>query len=174
MKANSKLTGMPTVEMAFNTGRMLERVGGEKLGVEFDDIKFHKCVDLPYYHSTNKILFIPPDGEFELLTYHIKTNVKPLFSVVLENIFQSTTKLSYRLRLGSNFKASSTANDVKVLIPVPCDLITPSFKAQEGKVDYLADKNCLAWIMPTLKGEDFYVLEYEYNLPSLMSRKLNS
>lgn len=174
VKANSKLSGMPNVEMAFNTGRTLERVGGENLGVEFDDIKFHKCVDLPYYHNTNKVLFIPPDGQFELLNYYIKTNVKPLFSVAVETLFSSNTKYAYRLRLGSNFKASSTANDVKVLIPAPCDLLNPSFKAQEGKVDYLADKNCLAWSLPTFKGEDFYVLEYEYSLPTLVSRKINS
>lgn len=174
VKANSKLTGMPTVEMAFNTGRTLERVGGENMGIEFDDIKFHKCVDISYYHSTNKILFIPPDGQFELLTYYIKTSVKPLFSVVIETLFSSNTKYAYRLRLGSNFKTSSTANDVKLLIPVPCDLLNPSFKAQDGKVDYLADKNCLAWILPTFKGEDFYVLEYEYHLPTLVSRELKS
>ena len=174
VRANSKLSGMPTVEMAFNTGRTLERVGGENLGVEFDDIKFHKCVDLPYYHSCNKVLFIPPDGQFELLTYYIKTSVKPLFSVTVETLFSSNTKNAYRLRLGSNFKASSIANDVKVLIPVPCDLLSPSFKVTEGKAEYLADKNCFAWTLATFKGEDFYVLEYEYNLPTLVSRKLIS
>ena len=174
VKANSKLSGMPTVELAFNTGRTLERVGGENLGVEFDDIKFHNCVDLPYYHSSNKIRFIPPDGQFDLLTYYIKTNVKPLFSVTIDNLFSSSTKCSYRLRLGSNFKTSSTANDVKVLIPVPCDLMNPSFNTDEGKVDYMADKNCLSWSIPAFKGEDFFMLEYEYQLPTLVSRKLTS
>lgn len=174
VKTNCKLSGMPTVEMAFNTGRTLERVGGENMGVEFDDIKFHKCVDLPFYHSANKILFIPPDGQFDLLTYYIKTNVKPLFNVTMETLFLSSTKCSYRLRLGSNFKASSTANDVKVMIPVPCDLLNPGFKAQDGQVEYLPDKNRLCWTLPTFKGEDFYVVEYEFGLPTLVSRKLNS
>ena len=174
VRANSKLSGMPTVEMAFNTGRTLERVGGDNMGVEFDDIKFHKCVDLPYYHSANKILFIPPDGNFDLLTYYIKTNVKPLFTVSVETLFTSNTKCSFRLRLGSNFKASSTANDVRVLIPVPCDLLNPGFKAEDGKVEYLGDKNRFCWTLPTFKGEDVFVVEYEFSLPTLVSRELNS
>ena len=43
-----------------------------QLGIQFDDVKFHKCVNLYEYENNNKIFFTPPDGDFELMTYYIK------------------------------------------------------------------------------------------------------
>jgi AP-2 complex subunit mu-1 len=36
--------------------------------VELDDCRFHQCVRLNEFDSTRTISFIPPDGEFELMT----------------------------------------------------------------------------------------------------------
>ncbi len=175
VRANSKLSGMPTVELAFNNNSVLEMVGGhDKMGVELDDVKFHKCVEMPFYQSTNKILFIPPDGEFELLTYYIRTKVKSLFNLDVERLHSSKTKACYKIRISSNFKNKSTANDVSVFMPVPCDLIKPKFKHTEGKMEYLADKSCIKWKLDTFSGEEVFSAEYEYSLPTLASRKLNS
>ena len=38
--------------------------------VEMDDITFHQCVRLSRFDSERIISFIPPDGEFELMTYY--------------------------------------------------------------------------------------------------------
>lgn len=46
-----------------------------------EDVKFHQCVRLARFENDRTISFIPPDGEFELMSYRISTPVKPLIWV---------------------------------------------------------------------------------------------
>ena len=43
--------------------------------VELEDIKFHQCVRLSRFENDRTISFIPPDGEFELMSYRLNTHV---------------------------------------------------------------------------------------------------
>jgi hypothetical protein len=43
-----------------------------------EDVKFHQCVRLARFENDRTISFIPPDGEFELMSYRLNTQVKPL------------------------------------------------------------------------------------------------
>jgi AP-1 complex subunit mu len=51
------------------TGRSQSRVKS----VELEDIKFHQCVRLARFENDRTISFIPPDGEFELMSYRLNT-----------------------------------------------------------------------------------------------------
>jgi AP-1 complex subunit mu len=42
---------------------------GKGKAVELEDVKFHQCVRLTRFDSDRTISFIPPDGEFDLMTY---------------------------------------------------------------------------------------------------------
>lgn len=46
-----------------------------------EDVKFHQCVRLSRFENDRTISFIPPDGEFELMSYRLSTPVKPLIWV---------------------------------------------------------------------------------------------
>ena len=46
--------------------------------IEMEDVKFHQCVRLSRFENDRTISFIPPDGEFELMSYRLSTPVKPL------------------------------------------------------------------------------------------------
>lgn len=46
--------------------------------IEMEDVKFHQCVRLSRFENDRTISFIPPDGEFELMSYRLSTQVKPL------------------------------------------------------------------------------------------------
>lgn len=54
--------------------------------VEMEDVKFHQCVRLSRFETDRTISFIPPDGEFELMSYRLNADVKPLIftEVVIE------------------------------------------------------------------------------------------
>ena len=41
-----------------------------------EDIKFHQCVRLARFENDRTISFIPPDGEFTLMTYRLNTHVR--------------------------------------------------------------------------------------------------
>ena len=46
--------------------------------IEMQDVKFHQCVRLNKFEQERNISFIPPDGEFDLMSYRVDTHVKPL------------------------------------------------------------------------------------------------
>ena len=53
------------------------RVSGSKnKSVELEDVKFHQCVRLSRFDNDRTISFIPPDGDFELMSYRLSTQVR--------------------------------------------------------------------------------------------------
>lgn len=52
--------------------------GNRGKAVELEDVKFHQCVRLSRFESERTISFIPPDGEFELMSYRLTATIKPL------------------------------------------------------------------------------------------------
>lgn len=68
----SFLSGMPELKLGLNDKLMFEATGRSTnriKSVELEDIKFHQCVRLARFENDRTISFIPPDGEFELMSY---------------------------------------------------------------------------------------------------------
>jgi len=67
---NCKLTGMPEVKLGINDKQLFDLTGKRTRSrtITLDDMKFHQCVKLNRFDSERLILFIPPDGEFDLMT----------------------------------------------------------------------------------------------------------
>ena len=56
-------------------------LGNPNKGIDLEDVKFHQCVRLSRFENDRTISFIPPDGEFELMSYRLSTHVRvALFS----------------------------------------------------------------------------------------------
>ena len=72
------LSGMPNVSLGLNDKVLYDLKGKNSFDttVEMDDLKFHKCVDLNKFESERSIDFVPPDGEFELMSYRLDLQVK--------------------------------------------------------------------------------------------------
>jgi len=87
--------------------------------VELEDVKFHQCVRLARFEADRQINFIPPDGEFDLMTYRLDAKVKPLFLVDTQIETHSHSRVEFSVRAKSQFKARSSANNVQIEIPVP-------------------------------------------------------
>jgi len=54
----------------------LNNLASKGRAIELDDIKFHQCVRLTRFENERTISFIPPDGDFELMSYRLDMNVK--------------------------------------------------------------------------------------------------
>ena len=83
------------VEVLFeSTGR------GKSKSVELEDVKFHQCVRLSRFDNDRTISFIPPDGEFELMSYRLNTHVKPLIWV--ESVIErhAHSRVEYMIKVG--------------------------------------------------------------------------
>ena len=78
IKMKCLLSGMPDVRLGLNDKLLFEQLGrdvGKGKSVEMEDVKFHQCVRLSRFDSDRTISFIPPDGEFELMSYRLSTEV---------------------------------------------------------------------------------------------------
>lgn len=93
-----------------------------------EDVKFHQCVRLSRFENDRTISFIPPDGEFELLSYRLSTPVKPLIWVEAAVEFHKGSRVEYTVKCKAQFKRRSTANNVEILVPVPDDADSPKFR----------------------------------------------
>eukprot|EP00985_Skeletonema_marinoi_P019659 scaffold11368_cov74-Skeletonema_marinoi.AAC.9 len=172
VKMKSFLSGMPELKLGLNdkvmfeaSGRNQQARGGKS--VELEDIKFHQCVRLARFENDRTISFIPPDGEFDLMTYRLDTQVKPLIWVEAVVEPHKGSRIEYMIKTRSQFKSRSVANNVEISIPVPPDVDSPSFKSSVGNVTYLPDKDCVVWTIKQFHGGREYLMRAHFGLPSI-------
>ena len=95
-----------------------------------EDVKFHQCVRLSRFENDRTISFIPPDGEFELMSYRLSTPVKPLIWVEAAVESHRGSRVEYVVKVKAQFKRRSTANNVEIYVPVPDDADSPKFRVR--------------------------------------------
>lgn len=169
VQMKSFLSGMPELKLGLNDRIMFEqnnRPFSKGKAVELEDIKFHQCVRLSRFENDRTISFIPPDGEFDLMTYRLETQVKPLIWVEAVVEPHSRSRIEYMVKAKSQFKSRSIANNVDIIIPVPNDVDSPSFKTSIGSVTYVPDKDCIIWSIKQFYGSREYLMRAHFGLPS--------
>ncbi|NXH50419.1 AP1M2 protein, partial [Dicaeum eximium] len=145
-------------------------LGGKNKSVELEDVKFHQCVRLSRFDNDRTISFIPPDGDFELMSYRLHTQVKPLIWIesIIEKFSHSRVEIMVKVSPGvppapqgppagpchapvcplqakGQFKKQSVANGVEIAVPVPSDADSPKFKTTVGSARYLPERNVVIW-----------------------------
>jgi len=103
VKMKCYLSGMPELRLGLNDKAMFETTGRATRGkaVEMEDVKFHQCVRLSRFENDRTISFIPPDGEFELMSYRLNTQVKPLIWVECIVESHSGSRIEYMLKVST-------------------------------------------------------------------------
>jgi len=179
LKMRSYLSGMPELKLGLNDKLLFEATGRRTGGrgaskgkaVEMEDIKFHQCVRLARFENDRTISFIPPDGEFELMSYRLNTQVKPLLWIEAVVEPHSHSRIEYMIKAKSQFKQRSTANNVEILIPVPADADTPSFKTSIGTVKYAPERDAIVWTIKQFHGGKEYLMRAHFGLPSVSNEE---
>ncbi|VDP30267.1 unnamed protein product [Schistosoma mattheei] len=144
IKLRVYLSGMPELRLGVNDKVRFENIGRDKgKAVELEDVKFHQCVRLSRFENDRTISFIPPDGEFELMSYRLNTHAK------------------------AQFKRRSTANQVEIHVPVPSDVDSPRFKTTMGNAKYVPETNVVVWTIRSFPGGKEYILRASFGLPSV-------
>lgn len=166
VQMRSLLSGMPELKLGLNDKALFQATGRAGKAVELEDIKFHQCVRLTKFDADRTISFIPPDGDFELMSYRLNTKVKPLLWV--ETVVEEhRSRVDYVIKAKSQFKQRSSANNVEILIPVPKDVDTPQFKAAVGTVSYVPALDAVKWSIKQFHGQREYVMRARFGLPSI-------
>ncbi|KAG0427431.1 hypothetical protein HPB47_025521 [Ixodes persulcatus] len=172
IKMRVYLSGMPELRLGLNDKVLFESTGrGKSKSVELEDTKFHQCVRLSRFENDRTISFIPPDGEFELMSYRLNTHVKPL--IWIESVIErhAHSRVEYMVKAKSQFKRRSTANNVEIVIPVPTDADTPKFKTTVGNVKYAPEQSAVVWSIKSFPGGKEYLMRAHFGLPSVESEE---
>eukprot|EP01113_Clastostelium_recurvatum_P040917 TRINITY_DN642_c0_g1_i1.p1 TRINITY_DN642_c0_g1~~TRINITY_DN642_c0_g1_i1.p1 ORF type:complete len:430 (+),score=112.79 TRINITY_DN642_c0_g1_i1:59-1348(+) len=172
IKMRSYLSGMPELRLGLNDKVQFDQTttrstSGRGKGIELEDVKFHQCVRLTRFENDRTISFIPPDGEFELMSYRLNTSVKPL--IWIESIIDphAHSRVEYMVKAKSQFKARSIANNVQIIVPVPPDADTPKFKATMGSCRYTPEEEAAVWTVKQFPGGREFLMRAHFGLPSI-------
>ena len=164
----SFLSGMPNVTIGLNDKVVLQSLGKDTTNsIEMEDLKFHQCVNKKKYEMDRTIEFIPPDGEFELMSYRLDISIKPLISVKVEIKNHSETRIEYIVKAKTNFKNRSVANNVSIYLPVPLDIQNATFKTTSGSVVYLSDREDLLWFIKRFEGQCELDMTCSFGVPTV-------
>lgn len=172
VKMKVRLTGMPELRLGLNDKVLFENTGRTRSkAVELEDVKFHQCVRLSRFENDRTISFIPPDGEFELMSYRLNTQVKPLIWIESHIERHSHSRVEYLIKAKGQFKRRSIANNVEIFIPVPADADSPRFRSTAGYSKYVPEKNGLLWSIKNFPGGREFVLRAHFGLPTVESEE---
>lgn len=173
LKMRTYLSGMPECKLGLNDRVLLEAQGRSTKGkaIDLDDIKFHQCVRLARFENDRTISFIPPDGSFDLMTYRLSTQVKPLIWVEAQVERHSRSRVEFTVKARSQFKERSTATNVEIELPVPSDATTPNVRTSMGSSVYAPEKEALLWKIKSFPGGKEYMLRAQFSLPSISAEE---
>ncbi|CAL5418893.1 unnamed protein product [Camellia sinensis] len=173
LKMRTYLSGMPECKLGLNDRVLLEAQGRATKGkaIDLDDIKKYVgvCVRLARFENDRTIAFIPPDGSFDLMTYRLSTQVKPLVWVEAHVERHSRSRMEITVKARSQFKERSTATNVEIELPVPADATNPNVRTSLGSASYAPEKDALIWKIKSFPGGKEYMLRAEFTLPSITS-----
>jgi len=130
-----KLTGMPDLTMNFVNPRL------------FDDTSFHPCVRFKRWESEKILSFVPPDGNFRLLSYHIGSGSVVAIPVYIKHNlqWQGNTAGKLDITVGPKQTMGRNVEQVKVEVPMPKIVLNCNLTASQGKYSFDPVTKVLSW-----------------------------
>nr|XP_027198038.1 AP-1 complex subunit mu-1-I-like [Dermatophagoides pteronyssinus] len=148
--------GLSSQDAARSASRadLVECVKSDKL----QELRFHPCVRLNRFRAEKEITFIPPDGEFDLLSYSIRREhlADVPFTVTCQHLHNTldpeAVAFELVVRLRANFAERITARFVKVIVPTPSNISKPKTKPGGGSAHYAPSLNAVVWHLSLMTG----------------------
>ncbi|KAH0573490.1 Adaptin [Spironucleus salmonicida] len=171
-KMKSLLSGMPNLKLGLNDKVKFDAVLGQQSQqsaqdeIELEDIKLHQCVKLSKFSEEKTISFIPPDGEFDLLSYRLSKQQQITLLNCQVKELKTNTGFSYLVTLSTKFPKDTVAQRIVVSIPVHQNADTPVFKPSLGKAVYVPGNDTIEWTLQNVSGMESIILTAEFGLPS--------
>nr|CAD7442817.1 unnamed protein product [Timema bartmani] len=130
-----KLSGMPDLTLSFMNPRL------------FDDVSFHPCARFKRWESERILSFIPPDGNFRLMSYHIGSqNIVAIPIYIRHNIsFREAGGGRLDLTVGPKQTIGRTVESVVIEIPMPKSVLNCSLVQNQGKYSFDPVSKVLMW-----------------------------
>lgn len=154
----SHLSGMPVCRFGFASDDF-----SDLSFITLDDFKFHKCVDLAKHDTERVIRFVPPDGTFQLMSYHINDSFPLPFDVV-PSISQDGTHAMMKIRVHANYSSKVSAGNVALNVVVPQGAHWSGLSCSNGKAKFDPTENKVVWKFSKFYGQLEHLLSVEFDV----------
>lgn len=130
-----KLSGMPDLTLSFMNPRLL------------DDVSFHPCVRFKRWETEKILSFVPPDGNFRLMSYHVGSqSVVAIPIYVRQNLsIKGGEHGRLDITVGPKTTLGRTIESVKLEIILPKSVSNCSLVATQGKYTFDQNSKVLHW-----------------------------
>lgn len=174
IQMKTHLSGMPECKFGLGDGSVLLNEGGSTrggggadyaTGAILEDSKFHQCVSLRQFDEQRTINFVPPDGDFQLMSYQCLQNVTLPFTVQAQVVQQGPQKLLYRVKISLCFPNKVLARDVVLTVPTPRGAVARQYtQTLLGKCKFHPEDNAFRWKISKFAGQQEQTLTGEVEL----------
>lgn len=157
-QVNCRLTGMPDLLLKFTNTTPL------------DDVSLHPCVRISRWEQDRVVSFIPPDGEFTLMTYRVVGNIQlPLY--VKPTITYSDVGAKVHVQCGTKINSTDKpVEDVVVTIPFPKSTASATLSVNVGIVSFDDQTKVAVWNLGKIRGSAVPTLEGTTSLQPGMTK----
>lgn len=113
----------------------------------FDDVSFHPCVRFKRWEAERLLSFIPPDGNFRLMSYHISSQSVVAIPIYIRHNFSIKTGEQGRLDLtiGPRNTLGRTVDKVKLELTLPRCVLNCLLTPNQGKYTFDSVSKTLSW-----------------------------
>lgn len=113
----------------------------------FDDVSFHPCVRFKRWEAERLLSFIPPDGNFRLMSYHISSQSVVAIPIYIRHNFSIKTGEQGRLDLtiGPRNTLGRTVDKVKLELTMPRCVLNCILTPNQGKYTFDSVSKTLSW-----------------------------
>jgi len=153
IKANCRLSGMPDLTLTFTKPSLLE------------DCSLHRCVRINRFQREHVVSFVPPDGQFTLMSYRVK-GLSQLPIYIKPTVTYKPGQGKIYVQVGAKFGSDKQITELVVIIPLPKQLKTTTISANVGSIKQDQITKVLRWDIGTLGDKKVPVLEGTIVLPT--------
>ncbi|KAL6552333.1 AP-3 complex subunit mu [Orobanche hederae] len=126
VQVNSHLSGLPDLTLSFANPSIL------------NDVRFHRCVRLRPWESNQVLSFVPPDGQFKLMSYRVKKlRDTPIYVKPQLTSDPGSCRISVLVGIRNDPGKSIDSITIQFQLP-PC--VVTYLSSNCGTVNFLADK----------------------------------
>jgi len=180
IQMKSYLAGSPELRLALNEDLQIKKNGDPTstyASVTLDDIIFNNCVNLTEFENGRTLSFIPPDGEFVVLSYRMTGEFRVPFRVfpAIEETSPTTIEISILIR--AEIPDNHFGANVSVEIPLPrttttasCTMLTHS--PGPASAEYVSQDRKILWTMKKFPGSTEQTLKVKVTFSSPCTTQL--
>ncbi|KAL8130554.1 hypothetical protein V2J09_019709 [Rumex salicifolius] len=129
VQVNCLLSGIPELTLSFANPAILH------------DVRFHPCVRFRPWEADQILSFVPPDGDFKLMSYRIKS-LKSIPIYVKPQLTSESGTCRVSVLVGIRNDPGKAIENINVKFQLPPCIASSDLSTNHGTIDILANKTC--------------------------------